>query len=206
MRIVPLFSSDQAGARRLLSSLSRDPLADVWIAIRQRNVSRFALSEKIDTVLTCQRHILQIKNDAPLLSLRGDERLQLGDVLVVDPAAQGKYHLAIRRPVNSKQIRSPYPDFVRTIKQLGRQSYDIENMLFTNCRRCESSQICENPQRHLSRGLVRDAHPPGNWLCLVFGADWQPGLVAYGWGLPGFWWIQKAQTGSKRAILGFTIS
>jgi hypothetical protein len=86
--------------------LSRDPLADVWIAIRQRNVSRFALSEKIDTVPTCQRHILQIKNDAPLLSLRGDERLQLGDVLVVDPAAQGKYHLAIRRPVNSKQIRS----------------------------------------------------------------------------------------------------
>jgi hypothetical protein len=105
----PLIKPARAG---YLSSLSRDPLADVWIAIRQRNVSRFALSEKIDAVLTCQSHVLQVKNDAPIFPLRGDERLQFGDMLVIDPPAQGKDHFAVRLSLNSEQFRSPYPDFV----------------------------------------------------------------------------------------------
>jgi hypothetical protein len=36
------------------TSLSGDPLAEVWIAIRQRNASRFALSKKGHAVLTGQ--------------------------------------------------------------------------------------------------------------------------------------------------------
>jgi hypothetical protein len=36
------------------------------------NVSRFALSEKIDAVLTRQSHILEVEKDAANLPLRGD--------------------------------------------------------------------------------------------------------------------------------------
>jgi hypothetical protein len=112
MRIVPLFPLIKPARAGYLSPLSRDPLADVWIAIRQRDVSRFALSEKIDTVLACQSHVLQVQSDAAIFALPGDKRLQFGNMLVVDPPAQGKDHFAVRRPVNSKQFRSPYPDFV----------------------------------------------------------------------------------------------
>jgi hypothetical protein len=38
---------DQACLCRLSGSLSRDPLADGWIAIHRRNVSRFAISGKM---------------------------------------------------------------------------------------------------------------------------------------------------------------
>src|SRR5580698_9321239 len=83
-------------------SLSRDPLADVWIAIRQHNVSRFALSEKSDAVLTGQSHILEVENDTAIFPFRADERFQLGNVLPVDPPAQGKNHIPVHRPVNPK--------------------------------------------------------------------------------------------------------
>jgi hypothetical protein len=33
-------------------SLSRDPLAEVWVAIRQSNASRFAMSKKSHAILT----------------------------------------------------------------------------------------------------------------------------------------------------------
>jgi hypothetical protein len=46
--------------------LSRDPLADVWIAIHQRNVGSFALSEKSNAILTGQSHIFEIENDGDL--------------------------------------------------------------------------------------------------------------------------------------------
>jgi hypothetical protein len=52
--------------------LSRDPLTDVGCAIHQHNVSRLALSEKIDAVLTYQSHILKVKGDAPQPPFRGD--------------------------------------------------------------------------------------------------------------------------------------
>ena len=52
--------------------LSRDPLTDVGCAIHQHNVSRLALSEKIDAVLTYQSHIRKVKGDAPEPSFRGD--------------------------------------------------------------------------------------------------------------------------------------
>ena len=61
--------------------LSLDPLADVWIAIHQRDVGRFAPSEKIDAVLTCQSHILEVENDAAIFPFRADESFQLGNVL-----------------------------------------------------------------------------------------------------------------------------
>jgi hypothetical protein len=67
--------------------LSRDPLADVWIAIHQNNAGCLALSEKSDTVLTGQSHILEVKTDTAIFSFRGDERFQLGNVPLVDPAA-----------------------------------------------------------------------------------------------------------------------
>ena len=69
------------------SSLSRDPLAEVWIAIRQRNASRFALSKKSHAILTGQSQLLEVKNDAAIFPFGGDERFQLGNVLFVDPAA-----------------------------------------------------------------------------------------------------------------------
>jgi hypothetical protein len=62
--------------------LSGDPLADVWIAIHQRNVGRFALGEKIDAVLTCRSHILQVENDAAIFPFPADERFQIGNVLI----------------------------------------------------------------------------------------------------------------------------
>src|SRR5277367_1524910 len=64
--ICSAFSSDQNQRALCSIFLSRDPLADVWIAIHQRNVSRFALREKIDAVLTCQSHILEVENDAAI--------------------------------------------------------------------------------------------------------------------------------------------
>ena len=67
--------------------LSRDPLADVWIAIHQRNAGCLALSEKSDAILTGQSHIPEVKNDAAIFSFRGDKRFQPGNVLFVDPAA-----------------------------------------------------------------------------------------------------------------------
>jgi len=67
--------------------LSRDPLAEVWIAIRQRNASRFALSKKSHAILTDQSQLLEVKNDATIFPFGGDERFQLGNVLFVDPAA-----------------------------------------------------------------------------------------------------------------------
>ena len=64
-----------------------DPLADVWIAIRQRNAGHFAPSEKSDALLTGQSHILEVENDPAICSFCGNERFQLGNVLSVDPAA-----------------------------------------------------------------------------------------------------------------------
>jgi hypothetical protein len=51
---------------------SRDPLTDVGCAIHQHNVSRLALIEKIDAVLTYQSHILKVKDDAPQPPFRSD--------------------------------------------------------------------------------------------------------------------------------------
>jgi hypothetical protein len=81
--------------------LSRDPLADVWIAIRQRNAGRLALSEKTDAVLTGQNHIPEVENDAAIFSFRADEGFQLGNALFVDPAAYGEDHIPVRLPMNS---------------------------------------------------------------------------------------------------------
>jgi hypothetical protein len=111
MRMVPLFSSDQA-SMWLSIFLSRDPLPDIWIAIRQRNVIRFALSEKSDAVPTCQSHILEVESDAANFPFRPDERFQLCNALFVDPAAQGKEHLTVRLSVNSKHYQSPSVQFV----------------------------------------------------------------------------------------------
>jgi hypothetical protein len=69
------------------SSLSRDPLAEVWIAIRQRNASRLALRKKSHAILTGQSQLLKVKNDAAISPFGGDERFQFGNVLFVDPAA-----------------------------------------------------------------------------------------------------------------------
>src|SRR3982750_2327636 len=44
--------------------LSGDPLADVWIAIHERNVTVFAVSQKVDAVLTCQGQVLEVEGDA----------------------------------------------------------------------------------------------------------------------------------------------
>src|SRR5258708_11616771 len=77
------------------ASFSRDPLANVWIAIHQRDASRFAPGEKIDTVLTRQSHLLEVENDAAALRFRGDECFQLGDMLCVEPAAYRKNHFPV---------------------------------------------------------------------------------------------------------------
>src|SRR5580704_16497430 len=62
------------------SSLSRDPLAEVWIAIRQRNARRFAPSKKSHAIVTGQSQLLEVKNDAVIFPFRGDESFQLGNV------------------------------------------------------------------------------------------------------------------------------
>src|SRR5580698_8234628 len=69
------------------TSLPGDPLADVWIAVHQRNAGGFALRKKSYAILTCQSHIPEVKNDSPIFSFRADERFQLGNVLLVEPAA-----------------------------------------------------------------------------------------------------------------------
>jgi hypothetical protein len=68
-------------------SLSRNPLAEVWIGIRQRNASRFALSKKSHAILPGQSQLPEVKNDATIFPFRGDERFQFGNVLFFDPAA-----------------------------------------------------------------------------------------------------------------------
>jgi hypothetical protein len=83
----PRFLLIETSSRLPSGSLSRDPLAHVWIAIRQRNASRLALSEKIDTVLTGQSHILEVKSDWAIFSLRPDEFLQLNNILLLELAA-----------------------------------------------------------------------------------------------------------------------
>src|SRR5580698_7281872 len=59
--------------------LSGDPLSEVWIAIRQRDAVRFALSKKSHDVLTGQSQLLEVKNDAAIFRFRGDERFELGN-------------------------------------------------------------------------------------------------------------------------------
>ena len=81
--------------------LYSDPLAGVWIAIRQPDVSRFALSEKIDAVLTRQSHIPEVENDAPIFPFRGDERFELGNMFLVELTAECEDHFPVRLPVNS---------------------------------------------------------------------------------------------------------
>jgi hypothetical protein len=69
MRDVFRVSSNKNQLALLSVSLSRDPLPDIWIAIHQLNISRFALGEKIDAILTRQSHILKVKNDSAMCSL-----------------------------------------------------------------------------------------------------------------------------------------
>src|SRR5580704_16398324 len=47
-------------------SLSRDPFAEVWIAIRQRDASRFTLSKKSHAILTGQSQLPEVKNDGAI--------------------------------------------------------------------------------------------------------------------------------------------
>jgi hypothetical protein len=82
-----LYECSRSAISLASSSLSRDPLAEVWIAVRQRNASRFALRKKSHAILTGQRQFLKVKNDAAISPFGGDERFQFGNVLFVDPAA-----------------------------------------------------------------------------------------------------------------------
>src|SRR5580704_7691493 len=82
-----VFSSDRNQPALRSVSSSPDPLADVWIAIHQRNAGRFALSEKSDPILTGQSHIFEVEDDAAVFPFRADERFQLRNILLVDPAA-----------------------------------------------------------------------------------------------------------------------
>jgi hypothetical protein len=67
--------------------LSRDPLAEVWIAIRERNARRFALRKKSHAIRTGQSQLLEVKNDSAIFPFGGDERFQLDDMLFADLAA-----------------------------------------------------------------------------------------------------------------------
>jgi len=87
--------------------LSRDPFANVWIAIHQRDVRCFAPGQKIDAVLTGQSHIFQVENDAAAFFFRADECFQLGDMVCVDPAAYRKNHFPVFGPVNSEHAALP---------------------------------------------------------------------------------------------------
>ena len=87
--------------------LSGDPFANVWIAIHQHDVRCFAPGQKIDAVLTCQSHILQVENDAAAIRFRGDECFQFGDMLCVEAAAYRKNHFPVLRPVNSEHSALP---------------------------------------------------------------------------------------------------
>jgi len=78
-----------------------DPLADVWIAIRQRNAGRFALSEKNDAILTGQSHIFEVQSDAAAFPFRADQGFQFGNVFFGNPAADGKDHVGLCLPVYS---------------------------------------------------------------------------------------------------------
>ena len=81
--------------------LYSDPLADVWIAIRQRNASRFTVSEENDAILTGQSQIFEVEDDAAVFPFRTDEPFQFGNVLFVDPAAQTKDYIPVCLPVYS---------------------------------------------------------------------------------------------------------
>jgi hypothetical protein len=83
----PRFLLIETSSRLASGSLSRNPLAHVWIAIHQRNASRLALSEKIDAVLTGQSHILEVKSDWAIFSFCSDEFFQLNNILLVELAA-----------------------------------------------------------------------------------------------------------------------
>jgi hypothetical protein len=67
--------------------LSRDPLAEVWIAIRERNARHFALRKKSHAIRTGQSQLLEVKNDSAIFPFGGDERFQLDDMLFADLAA-----------------------------------------------------------------------------------------------------------------------
>jgi hypothetical protein len=83
--------------------LSADPLADIWITIHQRNISRFALSQKIDAALTCESHILKVERNTAALPFRSDECIQAGHMFFIDSTAQGEDHFAAFVPLDSKQ-------------------------------------------------------------------------------------------------------
>jgi hypothetical protein len=95
------FECDRCKISLASSSLPRDPLAEVWIAIRQRNASRFALSKKSHAILTGESQLLEVKNDRAIFPFGGNERFEFGNVLFVDPAAKGNDYLPVRFPANS---------------------------------------------------------------------------------------------------------
>jgi hypothetical protein len=68
-------------------SSSGDPLADVWIAVCERDACRFAPGEEIDAISTSPSHILEIEIDVATFSFRTEERFQFANVLLVDLAA-----------------------------------------------------------------------------------------------------------------------
>ena len=78
---------DQADMGLAPLVLYPDPLADVWIAIRQRNAVRFAPSEKSNAILTGQSHIFEVQDDSAVFHFRRYERFQLGNMLLLDLAA-----------------------------------------------------------------------------------------------------------------------
>jgi hypothetical protein len=86
--------------------LSLNPLADVWIAIHQRDPGRFAPDEKYDAILTGQSHILEVENNAAIFPFRIDECFQLGNIPLVDPSANGKDYFPVRRPLDSQHCVS----------------------------------------------------------------------------------------------------
>src|SRR5580658_9033445 len=94
------FSFNQNDPTLRLGSLSRDPLADIWIAIRQGNTGRFAMSEKIDAVLTRQSHILEVENDWATFPCRVDQRLLLVHIFSAPHPADVEDHFPLHCSTN----------------------------------------------------------------------------------------------------------
>jgi hypothetical protein len=82
--ICSAFSSDQSqhAPASILRLVIHSRVYGSQIAIHQRNAGPFAQSEKSDTILTGQSHILEVENNAANFPFRADERFQLRNVVV----------------------------------------------------------------------------------------------------------------------------
>jgi hypothetical protein len=71
-----------------------NPFTNIGRAIIELNSVSFATHQKLYGVTIQKRYVFQVQGEPVALAFQIEQSLQLSDVLGLDPAAEGKDHLA----------------------------------------------------------------------------------------------------------------